>query len=536
MKTFWRSGDPLIWLTGAALAFALIMVAGLIGLVLASGLGFFWPNDVTRLAMRDGAVVLGEIVEREVIPSSAPGAPRYRIKVKQGNRDTLGVDFVWINEDEIIESQRSADATVVERREWGNLYGLLKEVRGGGDGTVARGDEAWGALFARLPAATALGERIKQIERRDIGAINREQEALRLAMRGLELRGIRSGPEVDRIQVDLAGLQTRYDERAAELARLREQPTGSAVFALADGKEVEVPLAQIVRPYRPNAMGTGAKLGLYAAKVWEFVAGEPRESNTEGGVFPAIFGTVMLVLIMSIVVTPLGVLAAFFLREYAKQGPFTSAVRIAVNNLAGVPSIVFGVFGVGFFIYFVGGGIDRLFFSEALPAPTFGTGGILWASLTLALLTVPVVIVAAEEGLAAVPRGMREASYALGATKFETTFRVVAPAVLPSILTGLILAMARAAGEVAPLMITGVVKLAPTLPVDGVWPFVHLERKFMHLGFHIFDVGFQSPNVDAARPMVFATTLLLLVIVLILNLFAITLRNRLRRRYATSAV
>jgi phosphate transport system permease protein len=235
-------------------------------------------------------------------------------------------------------------------------------------------------------------------------------------------------------------------------------------------------------------------------------------------------------------VAPFGVLAAFYLREYARQGPFVSAVRIAVNNLAGVPSIVFGVFGLGFFVYAVGGSIDRLFYPEALPTPTFGTGGILWASLTLALLTVPVVIVATEEGLAAVPRTTREGSLALGATKLETTLRVVLPAVLPSILTGLILAMARAAGEVAPLMITGVVKLAPALAVDGLPPFLHLERKFMHLGFHIYDVGFQSPNVDAARPMVFATTLLLLGIVLILNVFAIGLRNRLRRRYAGSAV
>jgi phosphate transport system permease protein len=239
---------------------------------------------------------------------------------------------------------------------------------------------------------------------------------------------------------------------------------------------------------------------------------------------------------MSIVITPLGVVAAFYLREYAKQGPFVSAVRIAVNNLAGVPSIVFGVFGVGFFIYFVGGTLDRLFFPEALPTPTFGTGGILWASLTLALLTVPVVIVATEEGLAAIPGSMREASLALGATKFETTMRVVLPSVMPSILTGLILAMARAAGEVAPLMITGVVKLAPALPIDGFWPFLHLERKFMHLGFHIYDVGFQSPNVDAARPMVFTTAMLLLLIVVLLNLMAIVLRNRLRKKYTSSAV
>jgi phosphate transport system permease protein len=301
-------------------------------------------------------------------------------------------------------------------------------------------------------------------------------------------------------------------------------------------KDKELPLAQVIEVIFPNRMSLMAKSVDYAAGLWRFVWEDPREANTEGGVFPAIFGTVLMVLIMSIIVTPLGVLAAFYLREYARQGAFVSVVRIAVNNLAGVPSIVFGVFGVGFFIYFVGGGIDRLFFSEALPTPTYGTGGILWASLTLALLTVPVVIVATEEGLAAIPRGMREASMALSATKLETTLRVVLPAVMPSILTGLILAMARAAGEVAPLMITGVVKLAPTLPVDGTWPYLHLERKFMHLGFHIFDVGFQSPNVDAARPMVFATTLLLLLIVVLLNLFAIALRNRLRRMYAMSAV
>ena len=212
------------------------------------------------------------------------------------------------------------------------------------------------------------------------------------------------------------------------------------------------------------------------------------------------------------------------------------AVRIAVNNLEGVPSIVFGVFGLGFFVYFVGGTIDRVFYPEALPTPTYGTGGILWAALTLALLTVPVVIVASEEALAAVPRSMREASLAMGATKFQTILRVVLPAAAPGILTGLILAMARAAGEVAPLMIVGMVKLAPTLPVDHHFPFVHFERKFMHLGFHIYDVGFQSPNVDATKPLVFATALLLILAVTLLNLVAISLRNHLRRKYAGSAV
>jgi phosphate transport system permease protein len=528
----------MIWLTGGALAFALLMVAGLLLLVLANGLGHFWPRAVSRLTLVDGTVVVGEIVQREVIPRprGARGAAQHRIKVKQGNRDVYGSDFLWIDEAKIATVDAPPTAVVVERREWGNLYGFVRHVKDG-DTLVAQGEAAgWQALIERLPAARDLAAEIRRLQRNEIGRLNFQQERTRLALRRLALRGVQSGPEVERLNAASADLQRRYDERLTELNALRARATVGVVFTVAGGQEKEVPLPQIVLILRPNMLSIPAKIAVYAVRAWEFVAGDPREANTEGGVLPALFGTVMMVLIMSVVVAPFGVLAAFYLREYARQGPFVSAVRIAVNNLAGVPSIVFGVFGLGFFVYVVGGSIDRLFFPEALPTPTFGTGGILWASLTLALLTVPVVIVATEEGLAAVPRSLREGSLALGATKFETTVRVVLPAVLPSILTGLILAMARAAGEVAPLMITGVVKLAPALPVDGFAPFVHLERKFMHLGFHIYDVGFQSPNVDAARPMVFATTLLLLSIVLVLNLAAIWLRNRLRRRYATSAV
>jgi phosphate transport system permease protein len=282
-------------------------------------------------------------------------------------------------------------------------------------------------------------------------------------------------------------------------------------------------------------MSVGSKILFYLAKIKELLVEEPRESNTEGGLFPAIFGTVMLVFVMSLFSFPLGVIAAIYLREYAKDGVVVRVVRIAVNNLAGIPSIVYGIFGLGFFVYGIGGAIDQLFFPERLPTPTFGTGGILWASLTLALLTVPVVIVATDEALGAIPAGVRDGSLALGATKFQTLVRILIPMASPGIMTGLILAMARAAGEVAPLMITGVVKLAPSLPLDGEFPFLHLDRKFMHLGFHIYDIGFQSPNVEAAKPMVFVTTLLLVLIVLVMSSFAIYLRNKMKKRYTYSA-
>ena len=532
MKALLRSGEPFIWLTGGALAFALLMVAGLIGIIVTNAIGYFWPAAVVRFVLTDGKVLTGQIADRERVPGAGG---EYRTKLRVANRDLYGADFVWVDDRSIARREVPTDVVVIERTEWGLLLGAVSEVRDGG-APVAAASGALAELRRRLPDAARLRREIQRIERSDIGAINQAQEQVRLGLRRLELKGITTGPDVESLRARLAELQARYQTQEARLAELRKRQDATVVVTADAGKTKELPIAHVIAVSSPNTMGWLGKAGHYVAKLWEFVADDPRESNTEGGVFPAIFGTVMMVMIMSVMVTPLGVLAAFYLREYARQGTFVSAVRIAVNNLAGVPSIVFGVFGVGFFIYVVGGSIDRLFFPEALPTPTYGTGGILWASLTLALLTIPVVIVATEEGLAAIPRGMREASLALGATKLETTLRVVLPAVMPSILTGLILAMARAAGEVAPLMITGVVKLAPALPIDGTWPFVHLERKFMHLGFHIYDVGFQSPNVDAARPMVFATTLLLLVIVVLLNMFAIATRNRLRRKYATSAV
>ena len=278
-------------------------------------------------------------------------------------------------------------------------------------------------------------------------------------------------------------------------------------------------------------MNLAEKLGHYVETFWLFLSQPPREANAEGGVFPAILGTVTMVLLMSVLVTPLGVAAAIYLHEYARPGVFVRLIRIAVNNLAGVPSIIYGVFGLGFFVYLMGDAVDQTLFRDNLPAPTFGAPGLFWASLTLALLTLPVVVVSTEEGLSRIPKTLREGSLALGATQAETLFRLVLPAASPSVLTGLILAVARAAGEVAPLMLVGVVKLAPNLPVDGEFPYLHLERKFMHLGFHIFDLGFQSPNVAATRPLVYATALLLVAVIVTLNLTAILLRNRLAWKF-----
>jgi len=541
MKNFWKSGDPFIWITGGALTFSLLMIGGLLFLIMAKGLGFFWPSDIAEVQLEDATKLLGPITAREKIPQpgAPPGTPeRYRIQLQVGNRDIYGLDFRWVNEDEIAKIDYPRSAVLLERREWGNMYGFINEIREG-EVVVAQGnEESWIALKDLLPQTQDIYKTIKRIEKKDIGDFNYKIEKLRLDIRKLELQG---GDQTS-MQANIKSLEDQievqkklYRNKESELEGLYEKLTeDNIIVSTIDGREKEMSIGAIVRAYRPNDMSLLDKALLYISKVWEFVSGEPRESNTEGGIFPAIFGTVMMVVIMSVVVLPFGVLAALYLREYAKQGLLLRIVRICVNNLAGVPSIVFGVFGLGFFIYAIGGTIDSLFYPESLPTPTYGTGGIIWASLTLALLTVPVVIVATEEGLAAVPRAITEGSFALGATKFETIWRVVIPSAMPAILTGLILAIARATGEVAPLMITGVVKLAPELPIDGDFPFIHLERKFMHLGFHIYDVGFQSPNVEAAKPMVYATTLLLIFIVVVLNFTAIVIRNRLRKRYASS--
>ncbi|MDD2160918.1 phosphate ABC transporter permease PstA [Pseudomonas sp. MIL19] len=546
LKTWFKSGTPWIWMNAGAVSIAVIMTLGLMMVIAVRGLGHFWPADIVeadyQIPGQQAKVMAGEVTQIEEVPRArlaASGLPveaeggefMTRELFKVGNRDVYGADFTWVVGEWLSNLRTPENLTALERREWGNFYGYLVNVKEAGE-LVAEGDASWPALQERLERVEQLHKNLVRLEKKDIGRINAGLERIRLQTRKLELQGKLDDVAQAELDAERAQWDAEYKVLETELIALNQAfNRDSVTLKTVDGREVTISLGKVVRAFQPNAMGTGDKLGFYFAKLWEFVSDDPREANTEGGIFPAIFGTVMMTLIMAVIVTPFGVVAAIYLREYAKQGPLTRVIRIAVNNLAGVPAIVYGVFGLGFFVYVLGGSLDRMFFPESAPAPTFGTPGLLWASLTLAILTLPVVIVATEEGLARIPRAVREGSLALGATKVETLWRVVLPMASPAMMTGLILAVARAAGEVAPLMLVGVVKLAPSLPLDGNYPYLHLDQKIMHLGFHIYDVGFQSPNVEAARPLVYATALLLVLVIVVLNFAAVYIRNHLREKY-----
>ncbi|MBN1591445.1 MAG: phosphate ABC transporter permease PstA [Pirellulales bacterium] len=529
----------------------LSLVCALLAVVTVNGLGVYWPSQVAEVTLADGTKFLGRMIRSEVNPDT----DKMSVQFKVGNReqDPQRQDFRWIRYDAILAITYPAEVYVLERVENGDFYGYLKDTAGP---DLAR--------LSGIPVAEAFPKALGSVRSKsseEIAPISKKLLSLGNELQKTQDKILRLTYRRDRLLADSrSGNQSRasdVDRQIAELQassqKIKEQSdrlVGQQQLRLADlrrdavvmtnpaGKETSIALVDIVRFHDPNAMGFWAKSRYYLSRIGELLWENPRESNTEGGLFPAIFGTVMLIFLMAIACFPLGVLAGIYLGEYAKEGFLIRLVRIAVNNLAGIPSIVYGIFGLGFFVYGVGGLLDQWFFPERVASgtPTFGTGGILWASLTLGLLTVPVVIVSTEEALQAIPRAAREGSFALGATKFQTLVRVLLPTASPGMMTGFILAMARAAGEVAPLMITGVVKLAPQMPVDGDFPFFHLDRKFMHLGFHIYDVGFQSPNVEASKPMVFVTTLLLLIIVLAMTSVAIYLRNRMRRRYQVRTI
>jgi phosphate transport system permease protein len=690
----------MVWLTGGGLAVSVAISVTLLAFLTYMGLVPFWPTDLVKVRLHDGRILMGEVtdssrfepgeglvagIEGEAAAALAqertasPDGAIHRRLLRTGNFDLTRTHFTWVSDYEIAEESRPDWGLLLERMTWGRFYGEPAAFLVDGE-TVATGPvETWSAFQAEHAQSRARFAEAHSLKKHELGHVNAVIERARLDIREAVLDYGADSPQHQAAQRHAEqverGVQAEKQEILDRIAKIEtENQRYQLELTTADGATKREVVADIVRAVPTNQLDLGDKIGVYASRWGEFLTDDPREANAEGGVLPAIFGTVIMTLIMTMVVVPFGVLAALYLREYAKGGPLVSIIRIAINNLAGVPSIVFGVFGLGFFCYLVGGWIDGgpdvampigpwvgiavatvitilvavlamvhrnkltaqrggelrfdaygavlgglaflafagvalLVFSAALgwlavvvpllvlvlmyrahgkrrsrvvdarmpvwldwaaplawmamvgllvvavwfnpffdgfyraklPNPTYGTGGIMWAAFTLALLTLPVVIVATEEALAAVPSSMREGSYACGASKWQTIQRIVLPRAMPGIMTGTILAMARGAGEVAPLMLVGAVKLAPELPLefgswDGLFGFlpIHPERSFMHLGFHIFDLGFQSQNSEAAKPMVYTTTLLLISIVVLLNIAAIFLRGRLRRRFGGS--
>ena len=543
MKKWFKSGSPWIWMTGGAVSLSLVAVIGLLMLIGWRGLVYFWPHTIYEWHITENGkqeVVIGELYDDELVPSARVRAMGVelpanvdevltRYLVKTGNREFVSLDFRWMLETDIQQRNEPKDLAVLERSTNGNFYGYVQRLVVDGKPLA---DDVYKVLPEHLQRVRQINKEADDLQKGDIGAINYQLEKLRMKERKLQLNNEWNDAAKKEFADQRAALDKEYQVLEKHLFALRDQASHDTLIVKdMRGVEVSIPLTQVLDVNWPNQMGLIQKIGHWFHQIGKFVSDEPREANTEGGVFPAIFGTVFMVLLMTVIVTPLGVVAAVYLHEYAGKNMMTKLIRIAVINLAGVPSIVYGVFGLGFFVYMVGGSLDQIFYPESLPNPVFGSPGVLWSALTLAILTLPVVIVSTEEGLSRIPSAVRHGSLALGATKAETLWRIILPMASPAIMTGLILAIARAAGEVAPLMLVGAVKLAPTLPMDGNFPYVHVERKFMHLGFHIFDVGFQSPNVEAARPLVYATSFLLVTVIVGLNLTAISIRNHLREKY-----
>lgn len=548
MKKWFNTGKPWIWLTAGSVSISLIAVIGLVIMIGWRGLSFFWPAPIHEMTVKqaDGssAQLIGEIYDTESVPTTrltqsmvdlgnieSEMVTRYLMKI--GNREYVPLDFTWVLEPLISGDKTPADLAVIERSKDGNFYGRITAVKEQGEVVARAGDSDFReVLLQRVERAVELNEQATALQEGEISSINYALNELTMERRRLELQNELTKEAIAELQRQRQQLHDDYQVYEDQLFDLRQQAQRDGlVVEDFRGQDVDLPMYRVLDVNFPNDMSLIAKVGHFFQQIGGFVSNDPREANTEGGVFPAIFGTVFMVLLMSVIVTPFGVIAAVYLHEYAGKNAVTRLIRIAVINLAGVPSIVYGVFGLGFFVYMVGGSLDQIFYPEALPNPTFGTPGVLWSAVTLAILTLPVVIVSTEEGLSRIPPSLREGSLSLGATKWETIWRIVLPMASPAIMTGLILAVARAAGEVAPLMLVGVVKSAPMLPVDGNFPYFHLDRKFMHLGFHIYDVGFQSPNVEAARPLVYATSFLLITVIVGLNLTAIGVRNHLREKY-----
>ena len=571
-------GESWVWLSSMGVGIGLLMVVSVIGLIVYEGTAVFWPRNVVEITLSPEQAkhlkvskVVGEITQSRIkkqVDKSVIGEEETQLYV--ANKDLLGKSFQWLDTKQTKQQTFPENVMMLERETASRALVFPEYIEWTKEGKKIRfksTEATFDKEFDRLlHEADVVREQVYDIETGPINDITKDIKKLEIEIFEVEehkrkelfsafvqkqktmtpeqikVEKLKLDAEITKSSTDLRKQITALEIKMSDLSKVtsaKRETLKAAVFhySISTGQTKTVDFGNVVHHYYPNRLGLGGRISLFCGNIYRFLTTNPREANTEGGVFPAIIGTLIMTLLMCIFVTPFGVMAAIYLREYAKQGMVVRMVRIAINNLAGVPSIVFGAFGLGFFVYTVGGSIDSLFFSshvESGKGAFFGTGGILWASLTLALMTLPVVIVAAEEALASVPRGIREAAYGCGSSKWQMIKTVVLPASAPGIITGMILAMARGAGEVAPLMLVGVVKMAPELPIDYAFPF-GLDLKFMHLGFHIYDLGFQSPDSEAAQPMVFATTLLLILLVGLLNLIGIVIRQRLRKRYATSA-
>lgn len=549
--------SPWIWMSAGFLSLSLIAVLGVMLLIGWKGLSYFWVNPVYQFEIQTPKGVetyFGEIYNVQSVSSlqlleagvkNPSGKDQRRFLIKIGNRDIEGQDFISVLEQDIVSKVENSAIAVVERTKEGVFFGipagylsldlsqelsqdLFENVKifGKDDAFFQKENQVYQQYIA---LAKTNREEIAYLESHIIEEISEQLRQLKSEQ--AQNKNAKEAAKKN-LENEIAALGLRYRVLEQKVITQRALMAKDRFFIKdRNGKTVFIPIEDVLALWYPNAMSMDEKWRHFGHQISRFVSESPREGNSEGGVFPAIFGTVLMVMLMAVIVTPLGVLAALYLHEYANKNMFTRFIRIAVINLAGVPSIVYGVFGLGFFVYFIGGNVDALFYSDALPNPTFGTPGLLWSSLTLAVLTLPVVIVSTEEGLSRIPLSVRHGSMALGATKAETLWRIVLPMVSPAIMTGLVLAIARAAGEVAPLMLVGVVKVAPSLALDTHFPYLHLDRKFMHLGYHIYDAGFQSPNIEAARPLVYATSLLLLSVIISLNLTAMSIRHHLREKY-----
>ncbi len=501
-------------LSAAIAAFLVLILFTLLIFILVKGSSYFWPQAIQKITYYsvDSAQKITVFAQQT---ATSVRAEQLIFHYRGTLDNTSAMKQISLTQDKVLSQQSAPDANLI----------MLE------DGSK---------LLARpLYLQDASSAEISLLE------FDKLQEKLAKIQQQVEL--IRSG-ELASIHISLAEMDRKnvalnaparvkmaarfYDLQAILQVKLDEMALFRLQLEFANGSRANLSLANVENLSAVNTLSLTGKILSAISSFWTFLSDSPKLDNTTGGIFPALFGTIIMVLMMTIIVTPFGVLAALYLHEYAPRNKTTALIRISVNNLAGVPSIVYGVFGLGFFVYFVGAGIDSLFFADNLPAPTFGSPGLFWASLTMAIFTLPVVIVATEEGLRRVPESLRKGSYALGATQIETLFNTVIPIASPGIMTGVILAIARGAGAVAPLMLLGAVKFAPSLPVDAEFPFVHLHRQFMHLGVLIYDGAFHSQNVGHSSSFIFACCMLLLVIVFTLNLVAVFIRNRLRNQYS----